>query len=77
VEEILNNMSFDSPLAKDMGTGLRSDYEGLSVTESARLCLKRGLTLSGEARNIRKIVSPPKGQPPFQTEPSSNASVSP
>jgi hypothetical protein len=45
----------------------------LSTTQSNsgnRLYLKRGLTLSGDARNIGEIVSPPKGQTPFQTEPS-------
>jgi len=47
VEEILNNMSFDSPLAKDMGTGLRSDYEGLSVIESARFRPNRSMHPSG------------------------------
>ena len=34
-----------------------------------RLCPKRGLTLSGEAKNMCKFDSPPKGQTPFGTRP--------
>ena len=38
-----------------------------------RLCLKRGLTLSGRGKNTGETTRPPKGQTPFQTEPSRRA----
>jgi hypothetical protein len=44
------------------------DFRKLEI-RITRLYLKRGLTLSGEAQNAWKIVSPPKGQTPFQTKP--------
>jgi hypothetical protein len=43
---------------------------GKGTPGNLRLCLKRGLTLSGKAENTGKIELPPKGQTPFQTEPS-------
>jgi hypothetical protein len=42
--------------------------EGVSMNDT-RLCLKRGLTLSGKAIIFEKNDLPPKGQPPFQTKP--------
>ncbi len=41
-----------------------------TLKQLPRLCLKRGLTLSGEAKNTCKLDSPPKGQTPFETKPS-------
>ncbi|TVS19944.1 MAG: hypothetical protein EA424_06455 [Planctomycetaceae bacterium] len=39
-----------------------------------RLCLKKGLTLSGHTVFPEFLACPPKGQPPFQTKLSKNAS---
>ena len=46
------------------------DVREIEDEKLARLCLKRGLTLSGKAANPGKNDLPPKGQTPFQTEPS-------
>ena len=43
--------------------------DSMDTEPAARLCLKRGLTLSGKAENTRENDLPPKGQTPFQAEP--------
>ena len=39
------------------------------ASQETRLCLKRGLTLSGRGKNTAETTRPPKGQTPFQTAP--------
>ena len=58
------------PCHRVLGTaGQLTGYSGTGGTATKRWLLEfeRGLTLSGATRNIWEIVSPPQGQPPFQT----------